>query len=221
MSIRRRALPLLSLTLLALPLTVARAQFEGTISMHVAGDGGGGTDVDYSIKGDHVRMDVMTGAMALYMIGENGRMTMVVPARRMYMEQPAPSPAAQERAASKLSIKATGRTETIAGYTCEHYTITDADQVGYDACLTKELGNFLAPTNPMARGMSRGAVDASTDILARLGGGAFPLKVEKLGGGRTLEVTKIEKKPLSESMFTVPADFTKFDMGAMRGRPPE
>jgi hypothetical protein len=215
---RSALLHLLTSAVVALP-AVAQAQFEGTISMHIASVSGG-SNMDYSVKGDRVRMDIATAQMAMYMLANNGAMTVVMPTQKMYLEQPIPSVMDQGNAASKVTVKATGRMETIAGYKCEHYTITDAKEGGYDACLSKELGTFMAPMSPGGRG--RGAADASSDVLAHLGGNAFPLKVQKIGGATTLEVTKIEKKPLSESLFTVPSGFTKLDVGAMKGvRPPE
>ena len=216
---RRTVLRLLAPVLLALP-SVARGQFEGTITMHVSSTSGG-SDMDYSVKGSRVRMDIATATMAMYILADNGKATMVMPAQKMYLEQSIPAMAPDAKATSKVTVKATGRMETIAGYKCEHYTITDPKEGGYDACLSKELGTFMAPMNPMS-GRGAGASDASSDVLAHLGGNAFPLKVRKVGGATTLEVTKIEKKPLSESLFAIPSGFTKLDVGTMKGmRPPQ
>lgn len=215
---RLAVLRLVSPALLALPVAAAHAQFEGTISMRISSVDGG-SDMDYSIKGDRVRMDVTAAQLSMYILAENGHATMVMPAQKIYLEQAIPTEAAAGKA-SKASVKATGRIETIAGYKCEHYTFTDPKEGAYDACLSKDLGTFMAPINPMGQG--RAAADASGDVLAHLGGNAFPLKVRKVGGATTLEVTKIEKKPLSESFFAVPSGFTKLDVGAMKGaRPPE
>jgi hypothetical protein len=201
---------------LGVPAGAARAQFEGTITMRLSSANGGG-DMQYSIKGDRMRIDVGTAQMGMYILADNGQATMVMPGQKIYFQPTLPSPAGQAKAASKVSIKATGRTETIAGYKCEHYTITGEDGA-YDACLSRELGTFMRPMNPMG---GRGAADASSDVLAHLGGNAFPLKVQKPGGATTLEVTKIEKKPLDASLFTVPTGYRKLDIGAMRGmRPP-
>jgi hypothetical protein len=215
MSIRHSLVGMLAL--LAVPLTAARAQFEGTITLRMSSTSGG-SDMQYSVKGDRMRIDIGTKELTMYILAENGKATMVMPTQKMYFEPPIPADPSQAKGASKVTTKATGRTEIIAGYKCEHFTISGGDQGQYDACLSKELGTFMQPMNPMA---GRGAADASSDILAHLGGNAFPLKVQKVGGATTLEVTKIEKKPLDASMFTVPSGFQKLDIGAMRGRPPQ
>lgn len=220
MSNRRDALRSLAVTLIlaAFPVAAAHAQFEGTITMRLSSTSGG-SNMQYSMKGDRLRIDIGAADLGMYVLADNGRMTMVMPAQKVYFQPQLPAAATQGKATSKVSVKATGRTETIAGYKCEHYTISGGDDGQYDACLSKELGTFMQPMNPMA---GRGAANASSDVLAHLGGNAFPLKVQKVGGATTLEVTKIDKKSLDESLFTVPSSYRKMDVGAMRGgRPPE
>lgn len=217
MSKRHAVSGLLSFALLALASTTAHAQFEGTISMRLSSTSGG-SNMQYSVKGDRMRIDVDAAKVGgVYVVADHGKATMVMPAQKIYFEQPLPAVPAQAAAdASKSSIKATGRMETIAGYKCEHFTITSAKEGQYDVCLSKELGTFMQPMNPAGGG------SASDDVLAHLGGNAFPLKVQKVGGATSLEVTKIDKKPLAESLFTPPSDYKKLDVGAMRGgRPPQ
>jgi hypothetical protein len=203
--------------LAAFPITRARAQFEGTITMQPSSSANA---MEYSIKGDRLRIDVNSGNTkmgSVYMLATNGKMQMVMPAMHMYMDPPVSTgqAAIDARAKTKTSIKATGRMETIAGYQCEHYTITGGDGQ-YDACLSKQLGTFMAPMSPMG---ARGRGAASGDVLDMLGGNAFPLKIQKVGGETSFEVTKIEKKSLDDSMFSVPSDYRKVDLSAM-GRPP-
>jgi hypothetical protein len=139
---------------------------------------------------------------------------MVMPARRMYMELGAPSPAEAAADAKASDVKMTGRKETVAGIECEHVLIT-SDGTQFDACIAHGLGMFPAVNNPMARG--RGA--EAPPAWQKLGRDAFPVKVQRVGGDISFEVTKIERKSLDASLFTVPDGFQS--MGGMgRGRPP-
>ena len=200
-------------TCVAVSAAPAAAQFEGTITMRISSTRGGG-DMQYSIKGDRLRIDLNAATGGMYIITDSGVAKMVMPAQHMYLEPPMPkvNDAAAGKA-KKASIKATGKKETIAGYQCEHYLIT-AEDGQYDACFSNQLGKFMAPMNPMMSSAKRG------DVLSELGGSGFPLKVQKVNGETVLEVTKVDKKALSEEMFSIPAGYQRMDLGAMmKGRP--
>jgi hypothetical protein len=200
-------------TLGAVSAAPVAAQFEGTITMRISSTRGGG-DMRYSIKGDRLRIDLDAATGGMYIIADSGLAKMVMPAQRIYLEPPMPKVSDQAAAKAKqTSMKATGRKETIAGYQCEHYLIT-AEDGQYDACFSKQLGKFMAPMNPMMGSAKRG------DVLGELGDSGFPLKVQKVKGETALEVTRIEKKVLSEDMFRIPAGYQRMDLGAMmKGRP--
>ncbi len=56
-----------------------------------------------------------------------------------------------------------------------------------------------------------------------LEGGAFPLKMTVTKNGQvesTMEATKIERKPLDDSLFTVPPDYREFKAPQMPGGMP-
>ena len=42
--------------------------------------------------------------------------------------------------------------------------------------------------------------------------GGFPLRVTLADGSIPIEVTKIEKKRVNDTLFRIPADFSKMDM---------
>jgi len=213
---------LMALAAVSASAGVARAQFEGTITMRVNAERGNPSDMVWSVKGNRARMDVSSAGGAMYMIREGDKTTMVMPAQHMYMDQTMTATVSQEVRAKmdKADVQFTGRKETIAGYECEHVIVTgDEDKSKEDVCLAKGLGTFMMPANPMGRG--RGAQDSPmAGLMRKLDGAVFPLKVQKVGGPVELEVTRIEKKSLDNSMFTVPSDYRKFDMGAMMRRPP-
>ena len=214
-------LPLLSLAAVAVVAGAARAQtFEGSVTMHL-NSARGGSDMLWSMKGDRGRMDMNGGGNPIYMIRQGDKMTIVIPAQRMYIEQAIPegmkNPAARGGRGTPTDVQFTGKKETIAGYECEHVIVTSNDGQ-YDSCIAKGLGTFMMPSNPMSRG--GGDDSPATAALRKLGGDVFPLKVQKVGGPVDLEVTKIEKKSLDDSMFSPPSDYRKLDVGGLFGRPP-
>lgn len=197
----------------AVPMATAAAQFEGTITMRISSTRGGG-DMRYSIKGDRLRIDLSATTGGMYIIADSGLVKMAMPAQRIYLAPNLPKPGDQAAAkAKKTPMKPTGKKETIAGYQCEHYLVT-AEDGQYDACISRQLGKFMAPMNPMMGAGKPG------DVLSELGDDGFPLRVRKVKGETALEVTKVEKKALSDAMFTIPADYQRMDLGElMKGRP--
>ena len=104
--------------------------------------------------------------------------------------------------------------ETIAGYKCEHVTVTDDDGASVDVCVSSELGGFRMPaaSNPTAPQKEAG-------WIAQIGSTSFPLKVQK-GGKTIMAVTAIEKKTLDATLFTAPEGYQSFSMPAMPKKPP-
>src|SRR5258707_12806768 len=125
----------------------------------------------------------------------------------------------------------TGNRETIAGHTCEHWLMGEKQNL--DMCVAKGLGYFGMG------GQGGGGLSAlknlafSPKLLAEaaahpewvkfLEGGAFPLKMTSTEDGKVkmnMEATKIEKKALDDSLFSVPSDYKEFSMGGMGGGKP-
>ena len=73
-------------------------------------------------------------------------------------------------------------------------------------CLTSVLGPYV---NPMAS-LGGTRLTSWQQQLARDGG--FPLKVTLPDGTVVLEVTKIEKRRVSDALFRIPSDFSKMEM---------
>lgn len=203
----------------ALPAAaMAQQHFEGVVHATVTGDRGS-QDVAYTLKGDKMRLDVNAGPMgSITMItdADAHKAITLVPMRQIYMERDVDTTlSAEPQAKGQASIEWTGKTETIAGYQCEHATITSStSDEKYDACIAKGLGNFLGAG--MGRGGRRGGGQGDWQRLVH---GGFPLEVQKVGEPKPLfVVTKIDKQPVDDSQFTVPSGYTKMDMGMM-GRP--
>jgi hypothetical protein len=212
--IRKAAAILMIFT--AVPL--AAQSFEGTVSMNVTGDNGVVNPIRYMIKGGKMRFDPGNGQMSVIIDPVAKRMMMIMNAQKMYTELDfgGTVAAVQQRTDVKNpTIVRTGKMETIAGYKCEHVTITDDDGASVDSCISSELGGFRMPaaSNPMAPQKEAG-------WIAQLGSTSFPLKVQK-GGKTIMEVTAIERKTLDAALFAAPAGYQSFQMPVMPKKPPQ
>ena len=202
----------LFLTVLVAPPLLAQAAFEGTVSMNLAIGNGSPSAVTFMIKGGKMRFDPTTGPngpmISVILDNTAQRMTVMMNQQKMFMEREFPSAAAVQ---AQTGVKApalvkTGKMEMVAGYKCEHYTITDTDGGAVDTCISTELGGFRMPAgaNPMAP-------QGEAGWITQLPLGAFPLKVQK-GGKVVVEVTAIQKKPLDPELFLPPMDYKEFQM---------
>lgn len=199
----------------AVPL--AAQSFEGTVSMNITGDNGVVNPIRYMIKGGKMRFDPGNGQVSVIIDPVARRMMVVMNAQKMYMEREfgdAVAAVQQRTSVKNPSIVRTGKMETVAGYRCEHVTITDDDGASVDSCVSSELGGFRMPaaSNPMAPQKEAG-------WIAQLGSTSFPLKVQK-GGKTIMEVTAIEKKTLDAALFTAPQGYQSFQMPVMPKKPP-
>jgi hypothetical protein len=203
----------LMLALAASP--VAAQSFEGAVTMTLTGDNGSRATT-FLLKGGRIRFEP-TPQISVVMDPVAQRLMLIMNAQRMYTEMDFAGTIAnvQQQAVGKNpAVVRTGKMETIAGYKCEHVTISDDDGQSVDACLTEALGGFRMPaaSNPMSPQREAG-------WLTKIGATNFPLRVQK--NGKTIEeVTAIEKKPLDQSLFEAPEGFQSFSMPARPKKPP-
>jgi hypothetical protein len=121
-------------------------------------------------------------------------------------------------------VTSTGKTETIAGYNCEHWLIGDKT----DVCMAKGLGYFGGGggsgdildklKNLALREKIKAQLDNNPEFAKFVEGGAFPLKMAQIENGESktiMEVTRIDRKSLDDSLFTVPADYKKTEIPGM------
>jgi hypothetical protein len=199
------------LAIAAFPLTLGAQSFEGAITIRMAARGGAPPqEMEYLARNGNVRVTIAapTGAISILGLAAESKTYVLMEAQRMYMEVPPPDSAAVAKV-GEVKITKTGRIETIAGLSCEHIVVEapgTASPQKADVCMTKGLGPFV---NPMAN-VAGGRMTEWQKQLAQDGG--FPLKVTLGDGTVPLEVTKIEKKRVSDTLFRIPADFTKMDM---------
>ncbi len=186
---------------------LAQSPFEGviTVRMHTPQ---GGADGSYAIKGDKLRMDMSVSSgrdMAVVMDGSAKRLYILLPSQGTYMERPldatqmSTSPSAD---ASKLQW--TGKKETIAGLACEHALVNNEDGSKFDVCLARGI-IFFGP----ASGIGAGGASAWEQQVR----GGFPLRVQRVGDQQPVfQVAKVERKALSDDLFSPPAGWQKMSM---------
>lgn len=189
---------------------LAAQGFEGAITLRMASrQGAPPQEMEYLSRGGNVRVNVNSPAGSMSIIGlqAESKTYMLMEAQRMYMEVPPESMSAALSKADEPKVTKTGRKETIAGESCEHVIIETSGANGpqkTDVCMAYGLGPFVSPMSNMAR------MTAWQRQLIKEGG--FPLRVTLGDGSVPIEVTKIEKKRVSETLFRIPADFSKMDM---------
>ncbi|MFO0073841.1 DUF4412 domain-containing protein [Gemmatimonas sp.] len=202
--------------LLAAPRLHAQA-FEGSITMRMGSRGPQGAMsqvVEYLVRGGKMRVTMggPMGGAAMIVSPTEKKLYMLLAAQNSYMEMSLPDSAADRArtaaaGADSVTVTRTGRREQVAGLTCEHVLVSSRG-AATDLCLTRELGRFV---NPMAS-LQGGALAPWQRQL----GAEFPLKVTMADGSVPLEVTKVERKRLSNDLFAVPNSYTKVTMPPRR-----
>jgi len=219
--------------------------FEGIITLKMENDAQKGMEMTYFLKGRHARIEtkipnIPEGQTAMLWDMEGGKITTLMPSRKIFMTLDMKAAAesmkdfakdAKNNATDETNkfpkLTPTGQQETIAGYACEHWLMGDKQEL--DMCVAKGLGYF-----GMGGQSGGGSFSAfqnlafSPKLLAEaashpewvkfLEGGAFPLKLQVSDQGKikmTMEATRVERKALDDSMFSVPADYKEMTVPTM------
>ncbi|MCC6244525.1 MAG: DUF4412 domain-containing protein [Gemmatimonadaceae bacterium] len=190
--------------------------FEGAITVRIPAMGRnaqGVQEIEFLSRAGNVRVNMASpaGAMSILGLSSEKKTYLVIESQKSYVDVTSTDAGtAVATAAANAKVTPTGRKETIAGYECEHMTIESTgagDRAqSMDVCITKALGPYV---NPMS---SVGGVRVPAWQLQMMRDGGFPLKVARADGTVELEVTKIEKRRVSDAQFRIPADFNKMDM---------
>jgi len=189
--------------------------FEGAITMSMTEAGKPAETITYTVKGEKMRFDRPAGPDPGYVIvdGPSKKVTSVDDKKKLAivmtmdgMPGMAGGHAAAAAAAKKPTIDKTGKMETIAGYSCEDWKITEDNGEKSEACMAKGIA---FPSMGKAQGWMAELMDQKV----------FPLRVVTNDpGGKEksrMEVTKIEKKSVEESQFEVPAGYKTQSMEEM------
>ena len=199
-----------------LTLSAAQARagtFEGVIHVQTREKKG---ELVYYLKGHRMRTEFQGGEFKGHtppygiMDWENKTMLSVMPDRRMYMTinlKERISPAKRD----DYTVTKTGRTQTIAGYRCEEWLVKskhDESEVW-----VSDVGRFAG----FSDNWNRSRMSPWEREMANKG--YFPFRVVELEKGKEqpiMEVVKVEKKGLSDSLFHVPAGYSQFKMPSLQ-----
>ncbi len=233
---RRLMLAMLVGSLSALPLA---AQFEGTIQMKIpAAAGDAETTLKIAVKGDMQAMAMQMPASAGPMAGMEMRTIIDAKANTATVLIPMPPGMAMGAMANAKGIKSVtdlsqvsvdlgvgdgksemkklGTKQKIAGQDCDDYEITQANAPTTRACISHELGRFVFPgRGGMMGGMGGSPTPGWSHAFGK--NPAFPLKVWNTDGSVLMEITSIDKRPVSTSAFEIPEGYMDMS-GMMRGR---
>ncbi len=209
--------------------TFAADAFEGKVSLAITADKGKAMNLDYSLKGGKIRMDINAEGREVATIMDMGKMEMLMlmAEQHMYMVMPMKKPveqAMEKSGAGSADIEVTGKTETILGYKCNQILVKDKGTVT-EMWVAEGLGAFmgLGGGGPMGGGGGMfgggkrgGGANAAKWEEALKGKGGFPLRViSRDAAGKQsfkMEATKIAPGSLPDSLFAPPAGYQKFEM---------
>lgn len=211
--------------------------FEGMIAMKMETENQTGMEMTYFLKGKNTRVETKVpnmpeGSAVMLWDLDAGKIVTLMPSRKMYMTMDMKAAAEDMKRVKKSQgqeeaefpkLSSTGKQETIAGYTCEHWLMGENQEI--DMCVAKGLGYFgmggqsgggLASLKNLAFSPKMLEAAAShPEWVKFLNGGAFPLKLSAMKDGKatmTMEATRIEKKSLDDSLFVIPSDYKEFSM---------
>lgn len=217
-----RVLPSTLVLCAVMPLAVAAQAFEGSVTMRVnlgarasAQAGAAATQqLEYQVRGGKVRVNLggPMGGMAMLAVPQERKLYMLMAAQQTYMELPMAEAASAASSIPEPDVKVTrtGKKEMIAGLSCEHVLVAQGKAPPTDMCITTELGRYVDP----GQVMRAGAVPAWQKQI----GDGFPLKVTQPDGTVMMEAIAVEKKRLSNDLFSVPSNYNK--MAVPVRRPP-
>ena len=216
-----------SLMLSLCPLSVRAGDFEGILHMTTkhAGTGTQST-MDWYLKGDKARVESSRADGQTHVMIFDARtrtMQMAMPGQKSYMEINMGGERSEQlkEAFEKQTVERTGKTDKIAGYSCEIWRITDKEEnrLKNDICVAKGFGKaatfWIDPKE-----MRRSSQPSWVKRLVEEGGfGLRSIHYDEEGKESSrMEVTSIDKKSLDNALFAFPADWAKQDMSAMQER---
>ncbi len=185
--------------------------FEGEITMNMINGGKPPETIVYMVKGQKMRFDAPSGkAGGGYVIFDSAskKMMTVTDSQKMAMTMDLnnmpQADVSAAAAAKKSNVDKTGKTDTVAGYSCDIWKVTEDSGDKTDLCVGKGIAF-------PSMGKSVGWMSELSD--------SFPLRAvttDATGKEKTrMEVTKIDKKSIDDSKFEVPAGYKTMSMDDM------
>lgn len=225
---------------------IAQTGFNGTITFAMHSDKGKTSTMIQTTSGNKLRMEVFDSAKGpgqnsgVILDGDAHTMTVVMPEQQKYMTMTQDQMKQTSAAMSGMSgmnagsqssatgtpwtVTNTGRTETVAGVSCDVYHASGTTRAGKasegDVCLAKGVGlSIMDPAYQGIMGMGRmNAAPEYAQVSDLLKGGKGILKVTEIKDGKStvvLEAIKIDRSSPSSSAFAPPPSFTQQEMPQM------
>lgn len=213
------------------PALSQAGDFEGVLHMKTThlDMGGAATPMDWYVKGDMARMERKRDegqTHVMIMDGQKRTMVMLNPEKKVAMEFSLDDASDKmgdlmKDELDKKSVDRTGRTDKVAGYSCEIWRVSDKQtkKVEHEICVAKGFGRgataFLDPKR-----VQNSSQPSWVKQMAKEGG--FGLRTVHYGDdGKELsrsEVTGIEKKSLDANLFVVPPDYARQNLSELANR---
>lgn len=178
-------------------------------SMFSKGDEGKAKSAVFYVKGRNIRMEVE--GMVMIFAWSKLQSIALMPAMKMYMVTPVDAAQLKARKPEAEGVfTATGRTTTLLGYKCHEYVLkrpTGSDEMW----VTRDLGSW---ENLGGDSMGFPTLDRGPDH--RDDAGIPLLSISRDDHGKLIarmEVTKVEVGPLADSLFEIPAGYTRMPTG--------
>lgn len=182
--------------------------------------------MDWYFKGDKARVEMSRGEGQTNVMIFDARtrtMQMAMPGKKSYIEISMAGEGGEHlmEALEKQTVERSGKTDTIAGYSCEIWRIKDKENGGLrnDMCVAKGFGKaatFWVDPKEMRRSSQPGWVK---QLVEEGGFGLRSIHYNELGKEFSrMEVMSIDKKILDTGLFVFPDGWAKQDMSAMQER---
>lgn len=216
-----------SLALSLAPLQVLAGDFEGVLHMQTTHAATGtASGMDWYLKGDKARVEMSRAdgqSTVMIFDGKTRTIHMAMPGQKSYMEISLEGDRGEhlKEALEKQFVERTGKTDKIAGYSCEVWRVMDKDdkRLKNDMCVAKGFGKaatfWIDPKE-----MRQSSQPSWMKQLVEEGGfGLRSIHYDEAGKESSrMEVTSIDKKSLAASLFAFPADWAKQDMSGLQER---
>ncbi len=163
----------------------------------------------FKIKGDKLRTETPLAGFASITNGSAHKAWVLDTAARTYTETDLEGmKATGTKPKSTAKATNTGRHDKVAGYACDVWTIDDPPSGRVELCMASGVSmiafGLSGPFSAFAKGD-----DAWSEVMSH----GFPLRIVMFdpSGGPMMkfEATRVEKKTEPDSLFEVPAGFTK------------
>ena len=209
------------------PHSVRAGDFEGVLHMsttHAAPNSS--STMDWYLKGDKARVEMSRGeghSNVMIVDAHTRTMQMAMTGQKTYIEIKLAGEGGEQlqKALEQQTVERTGKTDKIAGYSCEIWRITDQElnRLKNDICVAKGFGkaaSFWVDPKEMKRSSRPNWVKQLVD---EGGFGLRSIHYDETGRESSrMEVTNIESKKLDAGLFAFPADWSKQDMSGIQDR---